>query len=543
MKKSYLKPILFFVAVFVAVSLACGSSPEATKEPEVGDPPEQVDVVSPSGPVSDLEGVQGATIQIEAQGSFVDPEIGEYVGAGRGTGFIIDPSGLAVTNNHVVTGAALLQVWIGGDTSKTYNARVLGVSECSDLALIDIDGEGFPYLAWYQQPVKVGLDVYAVGFPLGEPEYTLTKGIISKDSAAGDTNWASISSVIMHDATINPGNSGGPLVTSDGKVVAVNYRSRAAQDQYFAIGREIAVPIIDKLKIGEDVDSIGINGVAVQSDDGSISGIWVSSVQAGSAADQAGIQGGDILTQLQNFPLALDGTMAEYCNIIRTHNPGDTMGIEVLRYASSEVLEGQLNGNVLTQSFSFGDRDNTTDEGEAGDPGSTGDAETGDYVAVTDAFNALYVEVPSWYGEVDDSNWEASWGNLDFKAASLIIAPDIDSYNSYYSSPGVHLAASKDWGQIGGYVQLLDAVRDTWYQDECALEGRYDYDDGVFEGKYDVWICTRGATSWVLAARQISDPVAYLVLMQVQVPDDIDPQYVDLQRMFDTFDVDKFNLP
>jgi serine protease Do len=543
MKISMLKPILFFLAVFVIVSLACGSTPEPTQETEeIVDTAETPEVVVSSGAATTLEDVQGAVVQIEAQGTFVDPEIGQYVGAGRGTGFIIDPSGLAVTNNHVVTGAALLKVWIGGDTSKTYNAKVLGVSECSDLALIDIEGEGFPYLEWYQQPVKVGLDVYSVGFPLGEPEYTLTKGIISKESAAGDTDWASISSVIMHDATINPGNSGGPLVTSDGKVVAVNYRSRPDQDQYFAIGREIAGPIIETLKTGEDVDSIGVNGVAVRSEDGSISGIWVSSVKAGSASDQAGIKGGDILLQLQGFPLAQDGTLAEYCNIIRTHNPGDTIGIEVLRFATSEILEGQLNGNPLTQANYFGDGDRS-DEPSDGNSDPAGDEGTSDYVAFTDFNNALYIEVPNWYTEYDDTIWEAQWGDLEFKAASLVIAPDLDSYYGSYDAPGVHLAASKDWGNIGGYLQLLDAVRSTWYQENCTFDERIDYDDSVFEGALEFWRCTPGAESVIVAVRPISDPLAYLVLLQVQTVGTYDPEYLDLQRMLDTFDVSEYYLP
>jgi len=88
-----------------------------------------------------------------------------------------------VTNNHVVTGAAILKVWVGGDQSQSYNAKVLGVSECSDLAVIDIDGEGFPYLQWHEGAIKVGLEVYAAGFPLGEPEFTLTKGIVSKEKS------------------------------------------------------------------------------------------------------------------------------------------------------------------------------------------------------------------------------------------------------------------------------------------------------------------------------------------------------------------------
>ena len=135
---------------------------------------------APAGLVTSLEGVQGATIQIEAQGTFIDPGEGEVTGAGRGSGMIIDPSGIAVTNNHVVTGAALLKIWIGGDTRKTYNAKILGVSECSDLAVIDIEGDGFPYLAWYEATPKVGMDVYLAGYPLGEPQYTLSRGIVAK---------------------------------------------------------------------------------------------------------------------------------------------------------------------------------------------------------------------------------------------------------------------------------------------------------------------------------------------------------------------------
>ena len=237
MKFQTFKPIVYLILLILVVGAACGGPPTAeptdvpveqpaekpTSPPEPTKEPTQETMPETSGAVSSIQDVQGAVIQIEAQGTFVDPEFGEYSGAGRGSGFIIDPSGIAVTNNHVVTGAALLKVWIGGDTSKTYNARILGVSECSDLAVIDIEGDGFPYLDWYDQPIKVGLDVYTAGFPLGDPEYTLTKGIVSKESADGETNWASVDSVIMHDATINPGNSGGPLVDQDGKVVGINY--------------------------------------------------------------------------------------------------------------------------------------------------------------------------------------------------------------------------------------------------------------------------------------------------------------------------------
>ena len=74
--------------------------------------------------------------------------------------------------------------------------------------MIDIQGDGFPYLDWYEGPIKVGLDVYAVGFPLGDPEFTMTRGIVAKEEAGGETSWASIDKVLQHDADINPGNSG-----------------------------------------------------------------------------------------------------------------------------------------------------------------------------------------------------------------------------------------------------------------------------------------------------------------------------------------------
>jgi serine protease Do len=286
----------------------------------------------------------GATVQIVAQGSFMDPEFGmQYNSAGAGTGFIIDPSGVAVTNNHVVTGAAFLQVYVQGE-DEPLNARVLGVSECSDLAVIDIEGDGFPYVDWNTAPASLGTEIYALGYPLGDPRPTLTRGVISKEDADGETSWASVDSVLEHDATINPGNSGGPLVTSDGKVVGVNYAGASDTNQYFSINAADARAIVEQLRAGTDLDSIGVNGEAVITED-DITGIWVSSVESGSPADRAGVEAGDIITMLEGLVLSTDGTMADYCDILRSRNATDTMSIEVLRYATSEVLEGQLNGD------------------------------------------------------------------------------------------------------------------------------------------------------------------------------------------------------
>ncbi|KAA3662053.1 MAG: peptidase S1, partial [Chloroflexi bacterium] len=140
---------------------------------------------------STVEQARAAVIQIQAEGTFAEPDGVAYNAAGRGSGFIIDESGIAVTNNHVVTGAALVKVWLDGE-NEPRNARIIATSECSDLAVIDIDGDGFPYLEWFNGNSKVGNEVYVAGFPLGDPEYTLTRGIVSKENADAESNWASV---------------------------------------------------------------------------------------------------------------------------------------------------------------------------------------------------------------------------------------------------------------------------------------------------------------------------------------------------------------
>jgi len=101
--------------------------------------------------------------------------------------------------------------------------------------IIDGEGEGYPYMEWYNGDIKPGLEVYTAGYPLGDPEFTMTKGIVSKANANGETSWASVDGVIEHDARIRGGNSGGPLVTADGKVVGINFAGNETTDQNFAI--------------------------------------------------------------------------------------------------------------------------------------------------------------------------------------------------------------------------------------------------------------------------------------------------------------------
>jgi serine protease Do len=485
------------------------------------------------GAAGSLEDVKPATVQVVAKGTFRDPQEGMVTNvAGAGTGFIIDPSGLVVTNNHVVTGAALLEVYIGGDT-EPHNAKVLGVSECSDLAVIDIEGEGYPYLEWYQGDITVGMDVYAAGYPLGNPEYTLTKGIVAKEKAAGDTPWSSVERVIEHDATINPGNSGGPLVTPDGKVVGVNYAKSAASQfvaaQYFAINREAAMPVIEKLKAGEDVNSIGINGQAVNIGEGYF-GIWVASVKSGSPADVAGIKPGDILVALEDLFLAEDLTLRSYCDVLKTHNSGDVMNIRVLRYDTMEILQGQLNGRPLEVSTSFGQepavQEQVSQETAGGYSG---------YSEVMDDSGALVVEIPLEWQDIDGSIWLDSEGKP--YGAMLVASTDLHKYGSGWSTPGMRLQAARGTADYT-VDELLDL--DQWYYVEiqnCEPGDRYDFETPDFRGKYDLYANCGGqqVALVVLYVFPKSNPQAYGASISAHLITEADLEALD--RIMSTFNV------
>lgn len=496
-------------------------TPAPTPAPAPTDTP--APTPTPSLVISSLEDVKRAAIQIEAQGSFVDPAVGLRLNvAGRGSGFIIDESGIAVTNNHVVTGAAFLRVWVGGE-SEPRNAKILAVSECSDLAVIDIDGDGYRYLEWYDGSISTGLDVYAAGFPLGDPEFTLTRGIVSKERASGETSWASVDVVIEHDATINPGNSGGALVTKDGKVVAVNYASDPSVNQYFAIARDEALKIIDQLRAGQNVNSIGVNGTAVNNED--LSGIWVASVKSGSPADNAGIKGGDIITTLEGLVLATDGTMADYCDILRTHGPEDTLSVAVLRFETEEVLEGQLNGRELEVSFSF------AQQLEEEVPESAGDvAYEYEYVSITDDSGAIAMEVPQEWSDVNGSAWVLE---DEVVGVAICAASNLDDFHDTYSMPGVFFGASRVLAQTYDEASFLETLPD--YSEGCTYDGRYEYEDPLYTGLYDVYTDCGGVGSVLIDVVAVPDHRAFIIWVEIQVATEEDLDALD--RILDTFEV------
>lgn len=530
---------------FSLIAAACGSSSEdstTTAAAETTTPTTAATTTAESsGAVTGLKGVQSAVVRIVREGSYVDPEYGDVYNAGAsGSGFIIDPSGIAVTNNHVVTGAAFLQVYVDGE-DEPRNAKILGVSECSDLAVIDIDGAGFPYLEWHEGPIEVGQEMYVAGFPAGDPEYALVEGIVSKAKSDGDTYWASVDSVIEHTAPSVQGNSGGPLVTPEGLVLGIDYRGSDIAN--YAISREEADRVLPELIAGNDVNSIGVNGYAFTTED--LSGMWVSAVASGSPVANAGITGGDIITELEGLIVSTDGTMADYCDILRSHGATDPLAIEVLRFDTEEVLEGTLNSDEeLVLAFSFADEyaDDTTGDGDdtgttttttTTDNGTDDTADEVEYMEIWDDTEQLVMQVPTTWNDVAYGVWTTGEGDDKEEVGYYLMAStDADGLYEYWDVSGVWFGASNVLAERYARGEYLDL---PGYADQCEYVGRFDYSDPLYTGMYDLSENCGGTDTSMVQLEVWPESEAYLIYVYGQVNTDADWEAIDV--VLDTFQV------
>ena len=383
-----------------------------------------------------IDGSRAAVVRIEVEGSYVDPAEGRVAAGGSGSGFIVDPEGHVVTNAHVVEGAGLVRVYLDGQDDPV-TARVLGVSECNDLAVLDLTGEDFPFLAWQEDAVATGTDVYVAGFPLGDPEFSLTRGIISKARADGDSSWASIPYALEHDAAIQPGNSGGPLLSTDGRVIGINYASSDPTNtsQYFAIPADLARDVVETLAEGTDVESLGINGFAWYDDEEEIGGIWVSGIRAGSAASNVGVEPGDILLSLAGRDVVTQADRATkrgYCDVLRTQGDTKAMEISVYRPDTGELLEGEINNPAqpLEVVGTVTADDDDADDGGASDDGTS--VPSG-YRRVTDSTGRLTTIAPNGWEEIQKGATETDYG----PASRITLSPDNDNFlEGDNSAPG-----------------------------------------------------------------------------------------------------------
>ncbi len=260
---------------------------------------------------------------------------------GSGSGVLISEDGYIVTNNHVVadgengTGIAD-EISVTLSNKKTYKARVIGRDPSTDLAVLKIDGNGFPYLLYGNSDnAKLGQWVLAVGYPL-TLETTVTAGIISaKGRAIGINQRQSqtpVESFIQTDAAVNQGNSGGALVNTNGELIGINSAILAPSGTY--AGYSFAIPINLVKKIVNDLVKFGevrrpYLGIQVAEDkfdagDGAHIG---STAKDGAAAD-AGLKTGDVITKINDVSI---NSWTELQGNVASYNVGDKLKIAYRR--------------------------------------------------------------------------------------------------------------------------------------------------------------------------------------------------------------------
>jgi len=263
--------------------------------------------------------------------------------SGVGTGFIIDEEGHIVTNNHVISdqnGEAVDDITVTLADGRQFDATVVGRDPPSDIAVLDIDGEDLqPVPLGESLGLQVGQDVIAMGNALNLPGGpTVTKGVISALNRLIQEGNVSIPDAIQTDAAINPGNSGGPLVNANGEVVGITTAviRGNAEGIGLAIAIDTARPIVEELIQSGQVDR-GFLGVSIVQVTESLAGqldlpvdygVGIQSVEAGSPADDAGVQEGDVIVAIEDEEIRTTGDLF---SLLADNRSGDVVTISYYR--------------------------------------------------------------------------------------------------------------------------------------------------------------------------------------------------------------------
>jgi Do/DeqQ family serine protease len=267
-----------------------------------------------------------------------------------GSGVLIAEDGYIVTNNHVISDGGegvAEEITVTLHNKKSFKARLIGRDPSSDLAVLKIDGTGFPFMIYGNSDnVKLGQWVMAVGYPL-TLETTVTAGIISaKGRTIGINSRQSrtpVEAFIQTDAAINQGNSGGALINTDGQLIGINSAILAPNGTYAGYG--FAIPVNISRKIVNDLIQfgnvkrgfLGISYIPIESEnekevkkagiaDGQ--GVYVSAVPSDGAASKAGIKKGDVITKV-NSNIVANGL--EMSGQIAQFKPGDKVPVVYTR--------------------------------------------------------------------------------------------------------------------------------------------------------------------------------------------------------------------
>ncbi|WIM13695.1 DegQ family serine endoprotease [Enhydrobacter sp.] len=265
-----------------------------------------------------------------------------------GTGFIIDPSGVIVTNYHVAGQADSITVTMTDGTK--YPAKLLGADQKTDIAVLKIKADKpLPYVEFGDSSkVRVGQPVMAVGNPFGLGG-TVTSGIVS--ARGRDIHSGPFDDYIQTDAAINRGNSGGPLFDMDGEVIGINTAifspTGGSVGLGFAIPSSIAKPVVTQLREHGRVER-GLLGVEIQPVTseiaesmslGSTHGALVAQVEPKSAARKAGIESGDVIKSVDDKKIE---DVRDLTRVIAAQQPGSTVKIGLVRDGKNMTVEAKL---------------------------------------------------------------------------------------------------------------------------------------------------------------------------------------------------------
>ena len=268
---------------------------------------------------------------------------------GLGSGVIIDASGYILTNHHVIDGADQIKVDL--NDNRTLEARVVGSDPPSDLAVLKVEASNLPVLALGDSDrTRVGDVVLAIGNPLGVGQ-TVTMGIVSAKGRQTGLSNGSFEDFLQTDAPINQGNSGGALVSTASELIGINSQilspSGGSIGLGFAVPSNMARTVLEQLIRTGKVrrGQLGITVLKIPSEEASKlgvvqgPGVVVYDVQAGSAADRAGLRKGDIITALNGVAITDPNT---FRNMIAASAPGTEVTLTVKRGGSEQQLRATL---------------------------------------------------------------------------------------------------------------------------------------------------------------------------------------------------------
>lgn len=293
--------------------------------------------------------------------------------ASSGSGMIISSDGYILTNNHVVEGAEKLTVTM--TSGEEYEATLIGADSDNDVALIKIEGTDFPTVAiGSSDDIQVGDQLCAIGNPLGELTNTLTVGYVSALDREINENGIPIN-MFQTDCAINSGNSGGPIFDMNGNVVGVTtakYSTSSYSNSASIEGIGFCIPIDDAMDIVSDLLQYGYvrgrvsMGIMCQAIPSTVTqyynlpaGIYVSTVQEGSAAENAGLKEGDIICALNGTEIS---SVTELKVLLKEYEPGDTVTLTVYQNESRQTVDMDITFDEMVSSSTTEEEETETQE-------------------------------------------------------------------------------------------------------------------------------------------------------------------------------------